>query len=430
MRTATALRRATRPAVITLLATISLGALLGCAERPTAPPNDPALALASANRSPIDKQAGAAATLAWQKTARDLVASHKFAPNVATRIYALHSMALYAAVVAAGRGGDGDDDLGGGRAAYEAQRGAIAAASVQLLSSISEFADAVPALEAQLAAYGADASGKTHPQFTRGVAIGRAAGNVMSNWAKNDGYSLKWDESMRNAPGDGIWQGIPGTPPSGYQYPTVKPYFLTSQKQFRAPPPPAYLSTRFNTDLAEVRNISQNRTAEQIRIANDWNLAAGTITTLGHWNEQAALFIDEQQFDERAASHLFALMDAAVLDATIGCWETKFLYLMLRPTMADPLHITTVYTLPNHPSYPSGHSCLSSAAATVLSQYFPAHAAQLQADVIEAGLSRIYGGIHYRFDIEAGQALGRSTAEWAMDYDRRFGVLSALNSGR
>jgi membrane-associated phospholipid phosphatase len=429
MKTATARgRAATRPAAMTVLATIGLGALLACAERPTAPPSAPALALASANRSEGDRVAGAAATLAWQKTARDLVASHKFAPNAATRIYALHSMALYAAVVAVGRG---DDEAGGdGRAGYEAQRGAIAAASVQLLSSISEFADAVPGLEAQLAAYGSDASGKTHPQFTRGVAIGRAAGNIMSDWAKNDGYSLQWNESMRNAPGDGIWQGIPGTPPSGYQYPTVKPYFLTSQNQFRAPAPPAYLSARFNTDLAEVRAISQSRTAEQIRIANAWNLAAGTITTLGHWNEQAALYIDEQQFDERAASHLFALMDAAVLDATIGCWETKFLYLMLRPTMADSKNITTVYTLPNHPSYPSGHSCLSSAAATVLSQYFPAHAAQLQADVVEAGLSRIYGGIHYRFDIEAGQALGRSTAEWAMDYDRRFGVLSALNSGR
>ena len=116
------------------------------------------------------------------------------------------------------------------------------------------------------------------------------------------------------------------------------------------------------------------------------------------------------------------------MDATIGCWEAKYFFLMLRPTMADPT-ITTVYPLPNHPSYPSGHSCVSSSAATVLSAYFPAHAQTLDAEVIEAGLSRIYGGIHYRFDIVAGKTLGSSTATWAMDYDRKRGLLSAVGLG-
>ena len=75
------------------------------------------------------------------------------------------------------------------------------------------------------------------------------------------------------------------------------------------------------------------------------------------------------------------------------------------------------YTLPNHPSYPSGHSCLSSSAVTILSQYFPAHAEALHAALIEAGLSRIYGGIHYRFDIEAGQHLGHSVALFTIAAD-------------
>jgi membrane-associated phospholipid phosphatase len=221
----------------------------------------------------------------------------------------------------------------------------------------------------------------------------------------------------------------------------MTPYFLralnahTAQSQFRPPSPPAYLSDRFNTDLAEVRDIARGRTQTQTDIANFWNLSAGTVGTLGYWDERAALFIVERGLDDEDASHLFALMNAAAMDATIGCWEAKYFYLMLRPTMADPtIKLATglpgfPYTLPNHPSYPSGHSCISSAAVTVLSRYFPAHAAQLNTDLIEAGMSRIYGGIHYRFDIEAGQTLGRSTAEWAIAYDRRRGLLAALGLG-
>jgi PAP2 superfamily protein len=436
MKTAEALR----------LAPLAVGVatLLACSERPTAPPSVPSLALAglTADRAESDRFAGAAATLAWEKTTRDLVASHRLAPTIATRLYALHSMAQYAAVVAVGRGTD-DEDNDGGRAAYEARRGAIAGSSVQLLSAI--LTDAAPALEAQLAAFGQDASGKTHPQFTRGLAIGRAAGEVMKEWSKNDGFSLAWDEkTMRNAPGPGIWEGTKGVPPTGYQYPTITPYFLKAingrgaQAQFRPPPPPAYSVVRgspFQIDLGEVRDIAKNRTQTQTDIANKWNYAAGTLTTLGRWDEQAALFIVERGLDEQEASHLFALMNAAVMDATIGCWDAKFSYLLLRPTMADStIKLATgvpgfPYTLPNHPSYPSGHSCVSSAAATVLSRYFPEHAATLAADVIEAGLSRIYGGIHYRFDIDAGQTLGRSVAEWAMAYDDRHGLLRAVSLG-
>jgi membrane-associated phospholipid phosphatase len=130
-------------------------------------------------------------------------------------------------------------------------------------------------------------------------------------------------------------------------------------------------------------------------------------------------------------------MNAAAMDATIGCWETKYTYYMLRPSMADPLITRPTlerpngppnfpYALPNHPSYPSGHSCVSSAAVAVLSHYFPNEATQLHAQLIQAGLSRIYGGIHYRFDIDAGQVLGNSTAEWAMAYDREHGLLAAV----
>jgi hypothetical protein len=409
---------------------------LACSDQPT----QPSTALSSdlsAGLGASGKSSGAVSTLEWQKSARDLVKSHGVSPINAVRIYALHSVAQYAAVVAVDQG-----ENGVGRASYEAQRGAIAGASAQVLSFI--FPDSAAFLEAQVVADGNASPGDTHPHFTRGVAAGRAAGDAMKAWARADGFSLVWNESMRNAPGVGVWEGATAAPPAarpapaGYQFPTMTPYFLkafnghTAQSQFRSASPPAYslvAGTPFQTGLAEVRDVFLHRTQQQIDIANFWNLNVGTVTALGHWDEQAALYIAESQLDERAASHLYALMNAATMDATIGCWETKYHYLVVRPSKADPTavpQITTVYPLPNHPSYPSGHSCVSAAAITILSSYFPAHAGELETGLAEAGMSRIYGGIHYRFDIEAGQTLGRQTAAWAQEYDRQHGLLTAV----
>ncbi len=157
---------------------------------------------------------------------------------------------------------------------------------------------------------------------------------------------------------------------------------------------------------------------------------SGRHRAIGYWDAQAASFIGDGGLDEQDASHLFAVLNAAAMDATIGCWEAKYHYLFTRPTLVRPNGPPNFpYTLPNHPSYPSGHSCVSSASAAVLSHYFPSQAAQLEAQVVEAGLSRIYGGIHYRFDVEAGHALGRSTAEWALAYDGERGLLSAVGLG-
>jgi membrane-associated phospholipid phosphatase len=74
-----------------------------------------------------------------------------------------------------------------------------------------------------------------------------------------------------------------------------------------------------------------------------------------------------------------------------------------------------VIGLQNHPSYPSTHSCITAAFMTVLADEFPRERRRLEAMVEEAGLSRIYGGIHYRFDVTAGQKLGRRAAKLALN---------------
>ena len=135
--------------------------------------------------------------------------------------------------------------------------------------------------------------------------------------------------------------------------------------------------------------------------------------------------MQEFRRDERAATHAFALTGVAMMEALIGCWDAKYYYWFIRPSQANTA-ITLSFALPNHRSYPSGHSCVSSAAATALSHLFPKKTSEVDAWLTEAGLSRMYAGIHYRFDITAGKELGVSVARRTIALDRNIGLLAAI----
>jgi membrane-associated phospholipid phosphatase len=308
---------------------------------------------------------------------------------------------------------DQDDQLAangvgsGGRSALEGRRGAVAGASVRVLSFF--FPAAAGTLEQRLQVEGEAGPGNVHPQFTRGVAVGRSAGNALVAWLTNDHFTAPWTGTVPVGPG--MW--IANGPPAGATFGGVTPYLLNSGSQFRPAPPPAFGSAAFAADLGEIRTLSDTRTAAQLASALFWNFPTGTFTPPGYWNLAAADYVEASALNERAATRTFALVHAAMMDALIGCWDAKYYYWTIRPSQADA-GITLAFGLPNHPSYPSGHSCVSAAAATVLTDLFPERSTELDTWVTEAGLSRMYAGIHYRFDIIAGQDLGRAVAEWAI----------------
>jgi membrane-associated phospholipid phosphatase len=113
------------------------------------------------------------------------------------------------------------------------------------------------------------------------------------------------------------------------------------------------------------------------------------------------------------------------MDANIACHDAKYTYWLIRPSQADPA-ITTPIGLPNHPSYPSNHACVSAATAYVLGALFPDQAARLSAMAAEAAESRLYAGIHYRFDAEAGLRIARQVADLALNSDVRGNAAFAL----
>jgi hypothetical protein len=205
----------------------------------------------------------------------------------------------------------------------------------------------------------------------------------------------------------------------------VRSWFLTSGDQFRPGPAPAFDSPEYRAALSEVRQIADTRTDEQALIAAFWSDGPGTATPPGHWNDIAADYIRRYGLDERQAARVLATVNMAMMDAGIACWDAKYHYLVIRPWQADPNIITTA-GWPNHPSYPSGHSCFSGAAAAVLAHFFPAEEDKLDALATEASLSRLYGGIHYRFDLEAGLEIGRKVGQLAAVYADAQGWTSGI----
>lgn len=290
---------------------------------------------------------------------------------------------------------------------------AIGAASVAVLSSFFplDVASLEAALDAQQAAK--PWPGAKHADFAAGEAIGRAVGALALTFAQGDNYGLTNPLLAPIGPppvGPGRWIYNGGPIARGGL--GARPFFLASGSQFRSPPPPAFGSDAFNTALDEVRQISDTRTTAQIAIANYWNVNASPRSSAAIMGIARELIVANKMKDAEAARVMF-IMAAASFDASIGCFDAKYHYWYVRPPQADP-GIVTVFATPPHPSYPSAHSCLIGAQTAVLAAFFGKEAARLESVALEASLSRLFAGIHFRFDMDAGSALGREVAALAL----------------
>ncbi len=395
-------------------------ALSACAPDAPLSPRTDAVALKGGVSATIGR-----ASPAWQALTISMAVQANYNPLQTARAYPLVGVAQYRAVqraeAAIGLANTDKEPASangvgaGGRNRLETDRGAVAGASAVVLAYL--FPARLTEINALVSTQANAGPGNVHPAFVAGEAIGRAVGAEIVARAVADGFNTV--VPLAPPPGAGFW--ISNTTPAttaGSQMLGVTRWFLTSVNQFRAAPPPAFGSAAFISARNEIRQISDTRTAEQTRIAGFWALNNGTPTASGFWLQEATAAIERADLTERQATHLYALASAAMMDAAIGCWDSKLTYWYIRPWQADPgINVLASVGRPNHPSYPSGHSCISSAGAAVLAAIFPADATRLNAMVVEAGLSRMYGGIHYRFDCDAGQLLGRQVAEFAIAAD-------------
>ena len=389
-----------RKRLLVLLPATFIGAACNI-DQPTAAPRPPEPGAAVAFSAVKFWDVGAA--VAWNKTATDLAAIRVID---AARLYAYLSLAQMRAAEAA-------DAAPGPHPAVSA---AIGGASAVVLRSF--FPLDIAAIEAALDTQeeAAPWPGAKPADFATGEAIGRAIGTKVLAFAQGDLWGLTNPLLAPTGPppvGPGRWIYSGGPIARGGL--GARPFFMTSTSELRSPAPPAFGSAEYNAALAEVRNIALTRTADQIAIANYWNVNQSPRSDAAIMGIAREMIVSHRRSDSEAARILF-LMSAASFDAAIGCFDSKYAYWYVRPAQADA-SISTVFATPPHPSYPSAHSCISGAMTGVLIAAFPSERARLEAIAQEASLSRLYAGIHYRFDFVEGLALGRSAAALALTAD-------------
>ena len=213
-----------------------------------------------------------------------------------------------------------------------------------------------------------------------------------------------------------ISQESPKRPPMLPFFGKVKTFLfdsLTMVTAIRPPAPPSTSSQQFKNELQEIYDISKNLSREQLRIAHFWADGINTYTPPGHWNYIAANDFVQMGFSEPRWARNMALLNMSLMDAAVVCWDAKCTYFNPRPSQMDD-RIKTVTGLPNFPSYISGHSTFSGAAATVLGYIVPDKAQQYADMAREASMSRMYGAIHYRSDCEQGLIAGQKVGSYAI----------------
>lgn len=225
-----------------------------------------------------------------------------------------------------------------------------------------------------------------------------------------------WQARLSAAPYDRKWSsvGIPARLPVLPLAGAVKTWFDSTAISRNAPAaPPATTSSEFQKALTEVRDIASARTRDQWRIANYWDNGANTYSLTGQWNFLVEDLVRQAGQNELRAARTYALMNRAMQDATTVSWRTMYTYFVPRPPQVDP-SIKTAVTIPNTPGYVSVHATVSTAAGAVLAHLFPAEATNINAKATEAGLSGLYGGTQFRFDIEEGAKRGSVIGQLAV----------------
>jgi hypothetical protein len=386
----------------------------------------PAPAQAAADRIPVTvrwnrlvpgfvDEAAASRRAARTAAAGDTAALRRIAqtpPPILFRIYTLLSLAQYAAVNSA------RDD----RAV--SPEVAVASASAAVLTELFTDSMVRASIARELArdVEQTRSGSRATERETAGKALGEDVARRVIAWAPAFNLVAPWNGTIPTGPG--MWYSARGIPPLGITLGKSRGWLLDSASQFRPAPPPAYGSPTFQAALEEVRRIARGRTAEQTNIAQRWNAA----DPWARWNETASAALLRHHAKDAEAARVLAVLNIAASDAVIACFEAKYHYWTIRPSQADTaLVLADSVGLPNFPSYPSGHACSAGAFGAVLGHHFPQERAEFTRIAEEQAMSRLYGGIHYRFDNDTGLALGRVVALYDVEQERR-GKLNAWST--
>jgi hypothetical protein len=287
------------------------------------------------------------------------------------------------------------------------------------------------------------------PEITqRSASFGKLMAMAVMTWARTDGGHEAWGPIRRDRAnfvppsGPGRWSVTPPAfaAPLLPEWGRNRPFVLPSGAACAAPPPPPYSEepgSAFYKQGEEVWRIANAATQEQRQFALYWaDDPQKTPTPAGHWAYIAGDLLKSRKASLAQAAETYARLNIAMSDAFVAGWHTKYTVNLLRPVTYIQLAIDSNWVpqlmhTPPFPEYPSGHSVQSSAAAAVLSATFGADLAftdnthndrgwgprtfrNFKAAADEAGMSRLYAGIHFRAGVEGGQVQGHCVAQRVM----------------
>ncbi len=296
-----------------------------------------------------------------------------------------------------------------------------------------------PAFMASLATI-PDGQGKTD-----GIAVGDAIASLVIAVRAGDGFRAPVTYTPPSPPIPGVWIPTAPTPPIGTYLGGMRPFSLKSADQFRPDGPPALDSRRWARDYNEVKEIgsstSTTRTAEQTLAARFW-AEPPVQQARGSFRK----FVLDHDLDVVGAARFMGMMSVTYADALIACFDAKYHYAFWRPitairagntddnaaTVGDPAWSPLLPATPNHPEYPSAHSCVTPAGGRVIARFLGTehidftvpsltglgdrHFARTKDLQDEVGNARIWGGIHYRSAVEDGIMISKRTVNQVLDH--------------
>jgi hypothetical protein len=405
-----------------------------------------ALALMCVSGTAVQAGVSTTATLTdpvlyWNNQLLASIRDARTAPPPASRVMAMMHTAVFDAVNAAS---------GNQYNSYTLKTNAYGDADPQVAAAVAAHRVLVQSFPAQVATLDAAlsnflASSANSPAAVRGAELGKASADAIIAARSTDGAFNSFAYNYDTQPGD--YQNTAGNSnaPAFQQWPDQKSWSLTSKDQFRPETPPAIDSEMYAAAYNEVKAVgsktSTERTAEQTQIALYWADGAGTATPPGHWLQIAQDVAVEKGNSTLENARLFALMSVAAADSAIVSWDAKRHFNLWRPVTGirngakdgnDATDGDTAWTpligTPLFQSYVSGHSTFSASAAQILTNFYGSDAmnfcskqelndtnkrcyTSFSQAADEAGMSRVYGGIHWQFDNSAGLQAGRALAQ-------------------
>ncbi len=272
-----------------------------------------------------------------------------------------------------------------------------------------------------------------------GVATGEFVARVLIRERADDGFRVPVEYVPPDPPIPGVWIPTAQSPPLGTYMPNMTPFSLRRPSQFRPGGPPRLSSRRWAREYNEVKDIgsrtSTTRTADQTLAARFWGEAP-----IQQAHGSYRKFITDHGLDIVDASRFMGMTTVVAADALIACFDAKYHYVFWRPitairagdtdgnpdTVADPNWLPLLPATPNHPEYPSAHSCLTPATGRVIARFLGTRhidftipsltglgdrhydgVSDLEYEVTNA---RIWGGIHYRTSVEVGTEIAKKVA--------------------